>query len=706
MLGILLRRGAERVIPRGGAERVILRRAAPKGSLSIQGFYGRGAKAVLLLASLAQDDARGLIPALWRPGRLSTLLLLTALVGTALPVRAQRAGNPAAADAIKARYSKLEVRIPMRDGVKLFTSIYVPRDTAADHPILMDRTPYGVAPYGADAYRTSLGPSGNPKFAAANFIFVYQDARGRYESEGAFTEMTPHKDVKKSATDVDESTDTYDTIEWLVKNVPHNNKRIGIYGTSYPGFYTTASCIDPHPALKACEPGAPMTDLWMGDDLFHNGAFMLGANFDFYQGFGRTPRNPNLGPDPRYDRPNNGGDAYKFFLEMGPIGPGSRKSLPVETAPLWDIVMHHPSYDDYWQARDISRHTKKMPAMLEVGGYYDAEDLAGPWRTFRGIEKLSPGADNHIAIGPWSHGGWSRGDGNAHGTLRWATSTGPWFRDSVELPFFMHYLANGPTPSLPKVLVYRTGGEKWDRYDAWPPKNSNARSLYLQPGGKLGWEKPPAGAKAFDEYVSDPANPVPVVGRANGSGMPRDYMTGDQRFASKRPDVIVFQTDPLPDDVTISGPVAPVLHVATSGTDADFVVKLIDVFPDDAPNWPADTTGFVVAGYQQLVRGEPFRGRYRRDPAKPVAFVPNQPDSLRFAMPDINHTFKKGHRIMVQLQSSWFPLTDRNPQTFVPNIFEAKPSDFKSATMRVYHTAAQTSRLEVHVLPADGRIVP
>ena len=621
------------------------------------------------------------------------------------PVVAQRGGNAAAAEAVKAKYRKLEVKIPMRDGVKLFTSIYVPRDSSAAHPILMDRTPYGVAPYGPEAYRTSLGPSGNPKFADAGFIFVYQDARGRYKSEGAYTEMTPHKDVK-GPKDVDESTDSYDTIDWLIKNIPHNNGRVGIYGTSYPGFYTTASCIDPHPALKACEPGAPMTDLWMGDDLFHNGAFMLAANFDFYQGYGRTPRSDTLGPDPRYERPNEGGDAYKFFLDLGPIGPGSRKWLPPTTAPLWDVVMHHPAYDDYWQARDISRHVKRVPAMLEVGGYYDAEDLAGPWRTFRGVEKLSPGADNHIAIGPWSHGGWSRGEGNAHGSLRWPLSTGPWFRDSVELPFFMHYLAGTPAVSLPKVLVYRTGGERWDRYDSWPPKNANAKSLYLLPGGKLGWEKPAAGAKPFEEYVSDPSKPVPVAERVGNSGMPREYMTGDQRFASKRADVLTFTSDPLTDDVTISGPVAPVLHVATSGTDADFVVKLIDVFPDNAPNWPGDTSGFVVAGYQQLVRGEPFRGRYRRDPAKPVAFVPNQPDSLRYAMPDINHTFKKGHRIMVQIQSSWFPLTDRNPQTFVPNIFEATPSDFKSASMRVYHTAAQSSRLEVRVLPSDGRVVP
>jgi putative CocE/NonD family hydrolase len=652
-----------------------------------------GARQLFLMHTLIKSAALGL-----------TGLAVLLLAGMGTPAAAQRgAPNTAAVAAIKARYQKLEVRIPMRDGIKLFTSIYVPRDSSRDHPILMDRTPYGVGPYGPDAYRASMGPSSNPKFIDAGFIFVYQDARGRNESEGAYTEMTPHKDVKQGSKDVDESTDTYDTIDWLTKNIPHNNKKVGIYGTSYPGFYTTASCIDPHPALKACEPGAPMTDLWMGDDLFHNGAFMLGANFDFYQGYGRTPRSPTLGPDPKYPRPENGNDAYKFFLAMGPVGPGSRVSLPPETAPLWDVVMHHPSYDDYWQARDISRHVKKVPAMLEVGGYYDAEDLAGPWRTFRGIEKLAPGSDNHIAIGPWAHGGWARGEGNAHGTLHWNTKTGAWFRDSVEVPFFMHYLNDGPTPALPKVLVYRSGGERWDRYDAWPPKNANAKSLYLLPGGKLGWQQSGAGAgkASFDEYISDPANPVPVVGRADRSGMPRDYMTGDQRFASKRADVLTYQTDPLTDDVTIAGPVSPVLHVATSGTDADFVVKLIDVFPDNAPNWPGDTSGFVVAGYQQLVRGEPFRGRYRRDPAKPVAFVPNKTDSLRYAMPDINHTFKKGHRIMVQIQSSWFPLNDRNPQTFVPNIFEAKPEDFKTATMRVFHSATDASRLEVHVLPPD-----
>jgi putative CocE/NonD family hydrolase len=362
--------------------------------------------------------------------------------------------------------------------------------------------------------------------------------------------------------------------------------------------------------------------------------------------------------------------------------------------------MSHPRYDAYWQARDISRHLRKVPAMLVVGGYYDAEDLAGPWRTFRGIERLAPGADVHLVAGPWSHGGWSRGAGNVMATLRWQTQTGPWFRDSVELPFYLHYLKDAPMAKLPKVLAFRTGGERWDSYDAWPPRNANKKSLYLAANGGLAWSPAPRSQPPvpFTEYVSDPAHPVPVVERNTPEGMPRDCMVGDQRFASKRSDVITFQTEPLTEDVTIVGPVSPVLHVSTTGTDADFDVKLIDVWPDDAPNWQGDTTGFKVAGYQQMVRGEPFRGRYRKNPANPYPFIRNMTDSLRFTMPDINHTFRKGHRIMVQIQSSWFPLTDRNPQTFVPNIFEAKPEDFKSATMRVYHSAAHPSRVEVYVL--------
>ncbi len=637
--------------------------------------------------------------------RLMVRTLLAAMF-VASTVQAQRPQpSGAAAEAVKARYRKLEVRIPMRDGVKLFTAIYVPKDTTQAWPILMDRTPYGVAPYGPEAYRTSLGPNGT-RYLESGFIFVYQDARGRFNSEGEYTEMTPHKDVKTGPKDVDESSDSYDTIDWLIQNIPHNNGKVGIYGTSYPGFYTTASCIDPHPALKACTPQAPMTDVAKGDDLFHNGAFYLGANFSFYQGYGRTPRNPSLGPDPQYDRPNMAGDAYTFFLEMGPVGPGSRKWLPKETAPLWDLVMQHPNYDAFWQARNIRTHlTKVAPAMLETGGYYDAEDLFGPWGTYRAIEELSKGknAGNHIAIGPWSHGGWSRGDGTSLGALRWESKTAPFFRDSIEFPFWMQHLKGGPDAKLPKVLVYRTGAERWDRYDVFPPKTAQAKSLYFQPGGGLAFTAPTAasrtGAAAFAEYVSDPANPVPVSEKPTAQGMPGTYMTADQRYASARADVVTYRTAVLTEDVTISGAVRPVLHVSTSGTDADFVVKLIDEFPENAPNWPGDSSGFKVAGYQQLVRGEPFRARFRRSFEKPVAFVPNQPDSLRFEMPEIHHTFKKGHRIMVQVQSSWFPLADRNPQTFVPNIFEARREDFVKATMRIYAAPAKLSRIDVMVTP-------
>jgi hypothetical protein len=634
--------------------------------------------------------------------RCTCTLLLACVASVA---GAQRPVDSAAVAAIKARYRKMEVRIPMRDGVRLYTAIYVPRDTSVSVPFIMDRTPYGVG-HGPDAYPQTLGPSGNPKFAESGFIFVNQDARGRNYSEGTFTEMTPYKE-HKGPKDVDESTDSYDTIDWLIHNIPHSVPKVAIYGTSYPGFYTTASCVDPHPALKACEPGAPMTDLWNGDDVFHNGAFNFGNNFPFYLGFGRTPRTPASGPDPKYPRPDMHGDAYTFTLGIGAVGSGTREWLPAETAPLWDIVIRHPAYDAFWQARDISRHLHRVPAMMEVGGYYDAEDLAGPWRTYRAIERLAPGSDNHIVIGPWSHGGWAtRGgrntpdaDGDALFTLHWSTKTGPWFRDSIEFPFYMHYLKDAPMAPLPKLLVFRTGGDHWDRYDDWPNPPGSARSLYLLPGGKLGWSAPSGRVGTrYSEYVSDPAHPVPVVDHPDPSPMPRSYMVGDNRFASARKDVLTFQTDPLTDDVTLYGPPSPELYVSTTGTDADFDVKLIDVFPDDAPNWPGDTTGFKVAGYQQLVRGEPFRGRYRHDRTHPEAFVPNTVDSLRVFMPAINHTFRKGHRIMVQIQSSWFPTYDRNPQTYVENIFFAKPEDYKAETMRVYTARPQLSRIDIHVL--------
>jgi putative CocE/NonD family hydrolase len=622
------------------------------------------------------------------------LLALAVVSAAALPAQPS-ADAAATATRIKDLYTKREVRIRTRDGTQLFTSIYIPRDTTRRYPVLMSRTPYSVSPYGAD-YKPALGPSGNRKWVEDGYIFVYQDVRGRNFSEGVFRDMTPILEKHDKPTDVDEGTDTYDSIEWLVKNLPTNGK-IGIYGTSYPGFYTSASCLSRHPALVACSPQAPMTDIWMGDDNFHGGAFLLAHNFGFYTRFGRAPRK-EPGPDPAYPFSMGTPDAYAFYLALGPLGPGTRKILDSATAPLWQSILTHPTYDAFWKARDVRPHLHDVKAaFLTVGGFYDTEDIHGPWWVYNSIEKLTPGADNHVVVGPWSHGGWSRGDGDVLGTLRWAYKTGPFFRDSVEYPFFAHYLAGAPDPKLPEVLVFRTGGDRWDRYDSWPPKGSTPASLYLQPGGKLAFSPPTSGA-AFDEYVSDPAKPVPTVERIENQGMPRDYITADQRFASRRTDVLTYQTDVLPSDVTLTGPITPVLHVSSSGTDADFIVKLIDVFPDTAANWPNDATGFPVGGYQQLVRGEPFRARYRRSFEKPSPLVPNRPDSISFEMPPIHHTFRRGHRIMVQVQSTWFPHIDRNPQRYVPNIFEAKTSDFQKASMRVYHSAARPTRLELRQL--------
>jgi len=631
------------------------------------------------------------------PRRSRRLLVLAALAAVPAALHAQPQPDPAAAAAVRAAYEKREVRIPMRDGVRLFTSIYVPRDTTRTYPILMTRTPYGVGPYGADTYRGALGPSRH--FQDEGFIFVYQDVRGRNWSEGTFTEMTPHRPVKRGPQDVDESSDAHDTIEWLLQNLPRHNGRVGITGISYPGFYTSASCIDAHPALVACSPQAPMTDIAAGDDAFHNGAFLLPHNFGFYLFFGRGLAT-EPGPDVRIPFSYGTPDGYEFYLRMGPLANADARYFQGRQ-PLWLNYVKHPNYDDFWKARNLRPHLRAMkPAMLVVGGWYDAEDLFGPLATYRAIEAQSPGATNTLVMGPWYHGQWNRDDGERLGHAFFGQKTSVFFRDSVQFPFFLHHLKGAPAPAIPEALVFEGGTNRWRRHDTWPPREAERRTLYLHPGGRLAFTPPPAPARGepgHDEYVSDPAKPVPFIDWI-AQGMPREYMTADQRFASRRPDVLTYQTDPLEADVTLAGPVSPVLHVATSGTDADFIVKLIDVHPDDAEDNPADP-GFKVAGYQQLVRGEPFRGRFRRSFEAPVAFTPNRPDSIRFEMPDVYHTFRKGHRIMVQVQSTWFPHIDRNPQTFVPNIFLAKASDFRRATMRVYREPARPSALGVLVRP-------
>jgi uncharacterized protein len=581
----------------------------------------------------------------------------------------------------RSHYTKYDYRIPMRDGVKLFTSVYVPKDASVAYPIMMQRTPYSIAPYGIDNYRAVLGPS--DLFTKEGFIFVYQDVRGRYLSEGKFIDVPTHK-----LDAVDESTDTYDAIDWLIKNVPNNNGKVGISGISYPGFYAAFALINSHPALKAVSPQAPMGDVGNGDDAYHNGAFYLAANFGFYTGF--KPRKDEPERPQRGERFEFGtADQYQFYLRMGTLANGNEKFFK-NANPYYTDLLKHPDYDDFWQGRALAPHMKNVkPAVLFVGGWFDAEDLAGPLKLFRSVEKNGSESPNTIVMGPWPHGGWSRGDGEKLGNLQFGSKTGEYFREKIELPFFVKHLKGKGDAPYPKAWVFETGTGQWQRFDAWPPKGATEKTLYLNAGGKLSFETGPATAP-FEEYVSDPAKPVPVIGEI-GQGMASDYMTHDQRFASTRPDVLVYQTEVLDRDITIAGPVTPSLQLSTSGTDSDFVVKLIDVFPEDYP----EHDGVHMGGYQQLVRGEPFRGKFRNSMSKPEPFVPNQATKLEFVMPDVCHTFRPGHRIMVQIQSSWFPLTDRNPQVFA-NIPMANPVDFQKATERIF----RGSGLNVFVMGA------
>jgi putative CocE/NonD family hydrolase len=612
---------------------------------------------------------------------------------------------------VKEHYTKYEFRVPMRDGVKLFTSVYVPKDSSRPYPILISRTPYSVAPYGVDQYRTQLGPS--PDFDRAGYIFVYQDVRGRFMSEGTFTEMRPHIDVKKSSKDVDDSSDLYDTIDWLLKNVPNNNGRAGIWGISYPGFFTSASIIDSHPALKAASPQAPMTDLFMGDDAYHGGAFMLAANFGFYAFF-KPQANPELPPKNRVPFDYGTPDGYQFYLHAGSL---SHLAAKLSGDPLlWLDQVHHNTYDDYWRARNLAPHMKNIHcAVLTVGGWFDAEDLQGPFSTFHAIEKYNPGTFNALVIGPWVHGGWYRYDGNHLGRVTFASNTGDYYRKNILFPFFEQHLRGKEDAKLPKAYVFETGSNVWRQYSSWPPEKAQQKILYFHANGGLSFDPPGNESPAFDEYVSDPNKPVPFVDYLSQS-VPQEYMVSDQRFAASRTDVLTYQTPALQEDVTITGPVSPHLFVSTTGTDSDWDIKIIDVYPPDYPQSKFDEPrpeerdrprmdvappSFTMGGYQQLVRGEPFRGKFRHSFEKPEPFTPGKAEEVNFTMQDVNHTFRRGHRIMVQVQSSWFPLTDRNPQTFV-NIPDAQPSDFVKATQRVFHNKTQPSGIATNVLPQSA----
>jgi putative CocE/NonD family hydrolase len=603
-------------------------------------------------------------------------------------------------DYIRSHYTKYEYRIPMRDGKKLFTSVYVPKHATQPYPFLIDRTPYNVAPYGDD-FKKKLGPSN--EFEKAGYIFVYQDVRGRYMSEGDFIEMRPHIDIKKSAQDVDDSSDLYDSIEFLLKHVPNNNGKAGIWGISYPGFYTSASMIDSHPALKAASPQAPMTDLFFSDDAYHGGAFMLSASFGFYTFF-KPFAEPALPPKREENFDFGTPDSYDFYLRGGALSNLDQRYLKGSNHLFTDQIVH-ATYDDFWQSRDLSRHMKNIKcAVLIVGGWFDAEDLSGPFKTFHAVEKNNPGTPNTLVVGPWVHGGWARNPGDRLGDVQFGSNTSQFFTTEIEFPFFEYYLKGKGNPSLPKAYVFETGTNIWRKYNSWPPANVQSRTLYFHDGGKLSFS-PPSEKEGFDEYLSNPLHPVPFVSYITDT-VPQRYMVDDQRFASERPDVLVYETEPLEEDLTIAGPVSPKLTVSSTGTDSDFVVKLIDVYPANYPDPVPATEGkrllaappVRMGGYQQLLRGEPMRAKFRDSWEKPEPLTPGKPAQLNFTMPDVNHTFRRGHRIMVQVQSSWFPLTDRNPQTFV-DIPNAKPEDFKKATERVFHEKNSASGVEVLVLP-------
>ena len=621
------------------------------------------------------------------------VLLLGALAATpALLSLAQSGTEPSGEAEVRAHYTKYEYRVPMRDGVKLFTSVYVPKDSAQTYPFLMVRTPYSVSPYGGDQYPRRLGPA--PVFQRDGFIFVNQDVRGRYMSEGTFEEMTPHKDTKKSPKDVDESTDTYDTIEWLLHNVAGNNGKAGIWGISYPGFFAAAGIIDSHPALKAASPQAPVTDLYMGDDAYHNGAFMLAANFGFYTFF--KPRAEIAPPthEPRFDYGTT--DGYDFYLHMGPLS-NAKKVYLKDTNRYWDEQVAHPNYDQYWKSRNISAHMKNVHcAVLTVGGWFDAEDLVGPRKIFHSIAQFNPATSNKLVVGPWVHGGWASTEGDHLGDVNFASNNSDFYNEKILLPFFREHLKDAGDAKLPTAYAFETGTNVWRRYDTWPPKGTQQRTLYLRADGRLLREAPTETSNTFDEYVSDPNHPVPFVNFPT-TDVPQTYMDADQRFAAKRPDVLVYQTDPLENDITVSGPVSPHLWVSTSGTDSDFVVKLIDVYPMDFRNPDPNPREVEMGGYQQLVRGEPFRGKFRNSFEKPEPLTPNQPTPLNFSLPDINHSFRRGHRIMIQIQSTWFPLVDRDPQKFI-NIPDATESDFIKATERVYRSKENPTSIVLPVL--------
>lgn len=587
---------------------------------------------------------------------------------------------------IRDNYLKKEVMIPMRDGVKLFTSIYMPKDATQEYPILLRRTPYSCSPYGEDKYEAFWG-NYLKYYLREGYIMVKQDVRGKWMSEGEFKDVRPFN-PNKQGTETDEASDTYDTIEWLINNIPNNNQRVGVFGISYPGFYSTMAALSKHPALKAVSPQAPVTDWFLGDDFHHNGAFFMMDAFIFYSSFGKPRPGPTTNRASGFSFPIH--DNYEFFMRAGNLKKLSE--IQGDSILFWHEMMAHPNYDAYWQERNIRNFVSHIPdsvASLVVGGLFDAEDLFGGWATYKSIE-ANASNNNKLIMGPWYHGQWARDEGEKLGNIRFGSKTSLWYQNELELPFFNYHLkGKGSVNHLPEALVFFTGENQWKEFNQWPPAATTMKPMYLHGGGKLSWEKP-ADKKSSTGYRSDPASPVPYT---EGVHLTRTipYLTDDQRFAARRPDVLVFSTEVLEEDLTLAGPVIADILASISTTDADFIVKLIDVFPDDfmyeGEKPVAGRFGggpYPMGGYQMLVRGEIMRGKFRKSFEKPEPFKPGKVENIRYELPDVSHTFKKGHRLMIQIQSSWFPLADRNPQQFM-NIYEAELKDFIPSDITIHH---------------------
>ena len=583
-------------------------------------------------------------------------------------------------------YTKKEMYISMRDGVKLFTSFYIPNDQSEKHPFLLTRTPYSCAPYGEDKY-SSVWNSYKIAYLKEHYIIVTQDVRGRYMSEGIFEDVRPFNKNKKGK-EIDEASDTYDAVDWMIKNITNNNGNVGVMGTSYPGFYSTEAALSGHPAVKAVSPQAPVTDWFIGDDFHHNGAFFQMDAFSFYPTFGKPHPVPTQNYGSGFSTPVK--DGYEFYLRTGSLKNMSK--MIGDSIKFWHEMMEHPNYDSWWQARNarVGMYNVK-PAMLWVGGLFDAEDCWGAWNSYKATEKQSPQTNNKIVMGPWYHGQWSR-EGSYLGNVQFESNTSDYFQKNIEVPFFQYHLkAKGSVEEIAEANIFFTGENQWRKLNAWPASGVTNQKLFIDKNEKLNFAVAANINPAFYEYVSDPAKPVPYTEDVHNRRT-REYMTDDQRFAARRTDVLTFKMDELKEDLTLAGPVLANILTSISTTDADFVVKLIDVFPDDfvyKTGSKGNNENYSMGGYQMLVRGEIMRGKYRNSFSIPAAFVPSQRTMVKFELPDVAHTFKKGHRLMIQVQSSWFPLADRNPQQFL-NIYKADESDFIKSTIKIYNGSAGT----------------